>query len=185
VLQGRPPQHAGSPITDSSKRIDMQLLFGIRASGNVTLTVTATGDLSTQPPDLRIKTAVKDIAIEFSNGTWVASVAAGDSIVYVPDQGDSCVVAPLAFTLSAPVTIIAVASADKSLISWTAKTGATIGATDVKDPWPPPGSAQTTPLADPAGWIGSTLRTMGAAASTRDFSSPVPPAHAGRPDNPR
>jgi hypothetical protein len=161
----------------------MQLIFGIRASGDLTLTLTATGDLPAQLPDLQIKTAGKDIAIAFSSGSWVASVSAGDSVVYVPDEGDSCLVASLAFTLSAPATIIAAASADESLISWTATTGATIGARDVKNPWPPPGSAQTTPLADP-GWIGSTLGTMATqAASLRSASSPVPPARAGRQDH--
>jgi hypothetical protein len=148
----------------------MQLLFGIRASGDLTLTVTATGDLPAQLPDLRIQTAGEDIPFAFSSGSWVASVGAGDSIVCLPDQDDSCLVAPLAFTLSAPATIIVVASADKSLISWTATTGATIGTKDVKNPWPPPSSAQTTPLANP-GWIGSTLGTIAARAASMRSSS--------------
>lgn len=159
----------------------MQLLFGIRASGDVTLTVTATGALPIKLPDLRIKTAGQDVAFSFSSRTCVANLVAGDSIVYVPGQGDDCLLAPLTFTLSAPATIITAASADESPISWTATTGAS----DVKNPWPPPDSAQTTPLAD-AGWIGSTLGTMGAqAASLRSSPSQVPPARTGRQDHHR
>lgn len=160
----------------------MQLIFGIRTTGTVTLTVTATGALPAQPPELRIKTAGEETVVTCTGSSWVANVTAGDSIVYIPDQGDRCLSAALAFTLSTPATIITVASPGTSPVSWTASAGA--GSNNVKDPWPPPPlSIQVAPLTDP-GWIGSTLGTMSRLATPlRDASSEAPTAVAGRNDH--
>lgn len=163
----------------------MQLLFGIRATGPLNLTVTAAGDLPAQPPELRIKTAGQEIPIPYSGGMWSTTVAAGDSIIYMPVHGSGCFFGPVSFTLSASATIITVPSGSESPISWTATSGATVGPRTVKDPWPPALSAQVAPLANP-GWIGGALGAMATqVANLRSSPSPsqAPESLPSRRDN--
>lgn len=151
-----------------------KLIFGIRTSEPVSLTLTADGPLSQQPPDLLIKTSEQQIAIPCSNNAWVTTLGAGDHIAYMPAPGDRWFDAPLTFTLSAPATIVSCTGAAKEPLTWTATAGT---AGDPKDPWPPPlASSDTAPLANPA-WLGSTLTTMKSQVSL-DRSAPphAPPA---------
>jgi hypothetical protein len=147
-----------------------RLLFGVRTSGTIALTVTARGPLLPQPPDLRIRTSGDDIAIRCNNNTWVATLDAGDHVVYMPAPGDRWFDAPLTFTLSAPAIIVAPEnrSGGGPLVSWTATTGTS----DPKDPLPPPltGSPEAALLAEST-WLRSTLTTHGAQVST-DRSAP-------------
>jgi len=132
----------------------MRLIFGIRTSEPLTLSVTTSGPLPQQPPDLRLKTQGQDTAILCSNNTWVAPLEAGDHIVYMPAPGDSWIDAQLEFTLSAPATIVGSDGASGTLKTWTAATGAS----DPKNPGPPP-SSSAVPLPGST-WIGCTIAAM-------------------------
>jgi hypothetical protein len=147
-----------------------RLLFGVRTSGTVSLTVTASGNLPAHPPDLCIRTSENDIAILCSNKTWVATLNAGDHVVHMPAPDDRWFDGPLSFTLSAPAIIVAPKnrSGGGPLVSWTATTGTS----DPKDPLPPPltASPEAALLAEST-WLRSTLTTHGAQVST-DRSAP-------------
>jgi hypothetical protein len=143
----------------------MRLLFGIRTTGTVSLSITANGPLPSQPPDLRIKTSEQDIGIACSNNTWVASLDAGDHIVYMPASGDCWFEAPLAFTVSAPATLIAPANPSGApLVSWAGTAGTT---SDPKNPWPPPlvGNLDAALLAEST-WLCNALMTVDAQISS-------------------
>ena len=132
----------------------MRLIFGIRTSEPLTLSVTTSGPLPPQPPDLRLKTQGQDTTISCSNGAWVAPLEAGDHVVYMPAPGDHWIDARLEFTLSAPATIIGRDRASGTLKTWTAATGAS----DPKNPGPPPISS-AVPLPGST-WIGCTIAAM-------------------------
>jgi hypothetical protein len=134
-----------------------RLLFGVRTTGTVSLTITASGQLPPQVPDLCIRASGQDIAISCSNNTWGATLDAGDHIVHLPAPNDDSLDVRLTFTLSAPATIVGPAnSSGAPLVSWTATTGTS----DPKDPLPPPatGSLDIALLADST-WLRSTLTT--------------------------
>jgi len=133
----------------------MRLLFGIRTSEPLTLSVTASGPLPPQPPDLQLKTQGQDTTIDCNNGTWVAPLEAGDHVVYMPAPGDGWIDARLEFTLSAPATIVSSDGASGTLKTWTAATGAS----DPKNPGPPPISS-AVPLPPDSTWIGRTIVAM-------------------------
>jgi hypothetical protein len=141
-----------------------RLLFGVRTTGTVSLTIAASGQLPPQVPDLRICTSGQDVAVPCSNGTWVAILDAGDHVVHLPASSDNSLDGPLTFTLSAPATIVAAADPSGApLVSWTTTIGAT--SSDPKNPWPPPatGSLDIALLADST-WLISGLTTAGAQA---------------------
>jgi len=159
----------------------IKMLFGIRTSEPVSLSITADGPLPQQPPDLRIKTSEQEIAIPYSDNAWVTTLGAGDHIAYMLAPGDSWFDARLTFSLGAPATIVSCTGAASALLTWTATAGV---AGDPKNPWPPPldGNA-TAPLARSA-WLGSTLTTMSSQVSRDlDRSAPpyAPPAGTGGP----
>ena len=165
-------------------KIETRLIFGIRTSGDVSLSVTADGPLPPQAPDLRIKTSEQDIAIRCNNSAWVVTLGAGDHIAYMPAQGDSWFSARLTFSLSAPATIISYTGTTRVLRTWTATAGAT---SDPKDPWPPPldSNVDIASLADST-WLSSTLTTMKAqVAIERSDPADEPPAGAAEPSRPR
>lgn len=142
-----------------------RLLFGVRTTGTISLTLTASGQLPPQVPDLRICTSGKDVAIPCSNGTWIATLDAGDHVVHLPAPSDDSLDGPLTFTLSAPATIVA--APDRSgapLVSWTTATGT--ASSDPKNPWPPPvASALDLALLADSTWLGSALTTQGSQVS--------------------
>jgi hypothetical protein len=135
-----------------------RLLFGVRTTGTVSLTITASGQLPQQVPDLRICTSGQDVPIPCSNNQWVATLGAGDHVVRLPAPYDTSLDGPLTFTLSDPATIVAAAnSSGAPLMSWTATTGMS---SDPKNPWPPPATG-SAPLAD-SSLLVSRLTTAGA-----------------------
>ena len=136
-----------------------RLLFGVRATGTVSLTITASRQLPLQVPDLRICTSGHDIAIPCSDSAWVATLEPGDHVVHLPAPNDDSLDGPLTFTLSAPATIVAAADPSGApLVSWTATTGTS---SDPKNPVPPPAinSLDLAQLADST-WLRSTLTTF-------------------------
>jgi hypothetical protein len=143
----------------------MRLIFGIRTTGTVSLSITAQGPLPKQPPSLMIKTNTQVTAVCCSNNTWCATVGAGDQIVYLPAAGDSWFDAPLTLTLSAPATIVSLDS-NTAPQAWVATEG-TVGVLDVKNPWPPPNlSKLDAPLLD-AAWLTTTLVQMSPPSDVR------------------
>jgi hypothetical protein len=159
-------------------KIEPKIIFGIRTSGAVTLTITAEGQLPQQLPDLWIKTSEKECTVPCSNKTWVTPLGVGDYIVYMPAPGESWFDGRLTFELSAPAMIVSYINTDtaKKLQAWTvaAGTAVTVGMADSKNPWPPPlaSNVDPAPLADPV-WLGSTLATM-AEQVTITRSAPPP-----------
>lgn len=157
-----------------------RLMFGIRTSEAVSLTITAEGQLPPQPPALRIKTGEQDLEIQCSNNAWVVALGAGEHIAYMPAPGDRWFEGQLTFTLSAPVTIVSYKDATRAqLVSWIDNSGIL---KDSKNPWPPPreGNADLAPPA-PSTWLG-TLTTMAAEVPPeRSGSMDVPPAGTGEP----
>lgn len=140
-----------------------RLLFGVRTTGSVSLTLTASGQLPPQVPALRICTRGQDVAIPCSHSTWVATLDAGDHVVHLPAPSDDSLAGPLTFTLSTPAIIVAAANVSGApLVSWTATTGTS---SDPKNPLPPPaiGSLDAAQLSD-ATWLLGTLTTAGAQA---------------------
>ena len=140
-----------------------RLLFGVRTTGTVSLTITASGQLPPQVPDLRICTSGQDVAIPCSNSTWVATLDAGDHVVHLPVPNDDSLDGPLTFALSAPATIVAAADPSGApLVSWTATIGTS---SDPKNPLPPPatGSLDIAQLSDSI-WLVSRLTTASAQA---------------------
>lgn len=140
-----------------------RLLFGVRTTGTVSLTITASGELPPQVPDLRICTSGQHVAIPCSNSTWVAILDAGDYVVHLPAPSDDSLDGPLSFTLSTPATIVAAAnSSGAPLVSWTATIGTS---SDPKNPLPPPatGSLDIAQLSDST-WLVSRLTTASAQA---------------------
>lgn len=137
-----------------------RLLFGVRTAGTVSLTITASGPLPLQVPDLRICTSGQDIAIACSNNAWIATLAAGDHVVHLPAPSDTSMDGPLTVALGAPATIIARANPDSApLVSWTTTISTS---SDPKNPWPLPalGSPAATTLADST-WLVNTLTAQG------------------------
>ena len=140
-----------------------RLLFGVRTTGSVSLTLTPSGQLSSQAPELCVRTSGQTSAIACCNNSWVAILDAGDHIIHLPAPSDRSLDAPLTFTFSAPTTLVAPAdSSGTRLVSWTAATGAS---SDPKDPLPPPltGGIDLSLLPDST-WLHSTLTSQGAQA---------------------
>lgn len=136
-----------------------RLLFGVRTTGTVSLTITASGQLPPEVPDLRICTSGKDIAIPCSNNGWIATLEAGDHVVHLPATSDKSLDGPLTIALGAPATLVAWETPDSALlVSWTFAIGAS---SDPKNPWPPPVSASpaATALAEST-WLIDTLTTQ-------------------------
>jgi hypothetical protein len=134
--------------------VDTKLIFGLRTSEDVTLTVT--GQPGPQAPDLLITTSgqEKDTEIAYSAGAWIAPLTAGDYVVRMEAPGDLWFESGVSFTLSAVSTIVIYdAAASPKPMGWTATTGAV----DPKDPWPPPLAAE--PLPNPT-WLGETLQVL-------------------------
>jgi hypothetical protein len=161
-------------------KIATKLIFGIRTSGSVSLSVTVDGQLPAQPPEVLITTCgQQDAVISCSNNMWVATLAAGDHVVRMPAPGDSWFDGPVTFTLSAPARIVIPgATASSPPLTWTG----TVGTADTKNPWPPPlaGTLDADSLSDPT-WLGTTLTTLGTQVSV-DRSDPAhaPPARGPR-----
>lgn len=162
----------------------MKLLFGIRTSEAVSLSITTQAKLSEQPPSLMIRPSggPQDTAVFCSGNTWAATLNSGDHVIYMAASGDSWFDGPVSFTFSAPVMIVALTSS-QALQAWTAAKG-TVGANplDAKNPLPPPGSnVESAPPLD-AAWLTSTLVEMNAGAQDarsapdRFFQTPGTPA---------
>ncbi|HEX4419563.1 MAG TPA: hypothetical protein VH165_16735 [Kofleriaceae bacterium] len=137
----------------------MKLLFGIRTSGAVSLSVTTQAQLPDPPPSLMIKTAksTQDTAVSCSNQTWATTLVPGDYVIYMPALGDSWFNGPVSFALGAPVTIVGLSSS-QAPEAWTAATG-TVDANpeDTKNPLPPPSTNVESALLFDATWLTSTL----------------------------
>ena len=141
-----------------------RLLFGVRTTSSVSLTLTASAPLSAQVPDLCVRTSGQTSAIACCNNSWVATLDAGDHVVHLPAPSDGSLDGPLTLTLSAPAILVGPANASGTpLVSWPATVIAT--SSDPKDPLPPPatGTLDLSLLADSA-WLHSTLTSQGAQA---------------------
>jgi hypothetical protein len=138
-------------------RIDTKLIFGLRTTEPVTLTLS--GQPGPLPPDLLIKTSgqVKDTVIPYASGAWTAELAAGDHVVWLQAPGDCWFDGPVSFTLSSASTIV-VHAASSSPMAWRT----TAGVNDPKNPWPPPLAAE--PLSDQT-WLGQTVQELSAQVS--------------------
>jgi len=135
--------------------VDTKLIFGLRTSESITLTVT--GQPGGQAPDLQIKTngQAKDTVIAYGNGAWAAQLAAGDHVVRMTASGDSWFDGEVRFTLSSASTIVIhTTGASSQPMAWLATTGAV---DDPKNPWPPPVAAE--PLSNQA-WLSETLQAL-------------------------
>lgn len=147
-----------------------RLLFGVRTTGTISLTITASVQLPSQVPDLCIRTTGHNVAIPCANGAWIATLEAGDHVIHLPAPKDGSLDSPFTLALSTPATIVASTNLSGTpLMSWTAETAAS---TDPKNPWPPPltGSPDAASLADST-WLRSTLTSLGAQLSV-DRSAP-------------
>jgi len=135
--------------------VDTKLIFGLRTSEDVTLTVT--GQPGARAPDLLIKTSgqAKDTVIAYDNGAWTAALTAGEHVVRVEASGDSWFQGEVKFTLSSASTIVIYdTAASPQPMAWLATTGAV---NDAKNPWPPPVAAE--PLSNQA-WLSGTLQAL-------------------------
>jgi hypothetical protein len=145
--------------------VDTKLIFGLRTSEDVTLTVT--GQPRVQAPDLQIKTngQAKDTVIAYSNGAWTTTLTAGDHVVRMAASRDSWFDGQVRFTLSSASMIVVLATGvSPPPMAWFATTGAV---DDPKDPWPPPAAAE--PLSNQA-WLSETLQALNNEISvTRTF----------------
>jgi hypothetical protein len=134
--------------------IDTKLIFGLRTSEDVTLTVT--GQPGPQAPDLLITRSgqEKDTVIEYSDGAWIATLTSGDYVVRMEAPGDLWFESGVSFTLSAASTIVSYDAAVSSKpMGWIATTSAV----DPKNPWPPPLAAELLPNQM---WLGETLQVL-------------------------
>lgn len=165
-------------------KITTKLLFGIRTSETLSLFVTAAGPLPAQPPDLQITTGGQQIAIPCSDGAWSATLGSGDHAVRLPAADESWFDGAVAFSLSAPATIVSRESVTSTtLVTFTTTTGSASTAKDPKNPWPPPllDKGASAPLVEPT-WIGTTLATLAEQVSTdRSADAPGAPAAASAP----
>lgn len=164
--------------------IEPWLICGIRANEAVSLTVTADGKLPEPLPDLKIKSAEREVVIPCSNNTWITKLEAGDYIVYMPAPGGNWF-ATLAFKLSSPATIVRYS---KELQAWTAATGTS----DPKNPWPPPLAGGSDPALLANGtWLSNTLTEMNSqvaitiARDSSGTSQHVSPAASAAPSRSR
>jgi hypothetical protein len=164
-------------------KITTKLLFGIRNSETISLVVTTDGTLPAQPPDLEITTGGQAISIPCSDNAWSATLDSGDHTVRLSAANDSWFDGAVAFTLSAPATIVSRESATSTnLVTFTVTAGTASPARDPKNPWPPPLVGKGgTPLVEPT-WIGSKLALLGDQVSTdRSAHEPVAPTAASAP----
>lgn len=138
--------------------VDTKLIFGLRTSEDVTLTVT--GQPGPRAPDLQIKTdgQAEDTVIGYGNGGWTAKLAAGDHVVRMTASGDSWFDGEVRFTLSSASTIVIYATrASSQPMAWLATTGVVGAVNDPKNPWPPPVAAE--PLSNQT-WLSQTLQAL-------------------------
>lgn len=150
-----------------------RLLFGVRTTGTVSLTIKASGQLPPQVPDLCICTSGPDlatpcsnnvwVATPCSNNAWVATLDAGDHVVHLPASSDTSMDGPLTVEFSAPAIIVT--APDPSGAPLVSGTTTISASSDPKNPWPPPatGSLAATTLADST-WLVNTLTTQSAQA---------------------
>lgn len=149
--------------------VDTKLIFGLRTSEDVTLTVT--GQPGAQAPDLLIKTSgqVNDAVIPYGDGAWTATLTAGDHIVRMEAPGDSWFDGEVKFTLSSASTIVIHGAAGSPKpIGWVATAGAV---NDPKNPWPPPLAAK--PLPNQV-WLSETLQVLNEDLSVARMSPDLP-----------
>ena len=152
--------------------IDTKLIFGLRTSEDITLTVT--GQPGAQAPDLQIKTngQAEDTVITYGNGAWTTKLAPGDHVVRMAAARDSWFDGEVTFTLSSASTIVVYAAgASSQPMAWLATTGAV---NDPKNPWPPPVAAE--PLSNQV-WLSATLQALNKDLSVaRTFPDPHSPS---------
>jgi hypothetical protein len=150
VTTSKVADHRSTFMSDYAK-----LIFGLRTSEEVTLTVT--GQPGPRAPDLQIKTIgqAKDTVIAYGNGAWIATLTAGDHAVWMAASDDSWFDGEVRFTLSsASAIVIHATGTSPQPMAWLASTGAV---DDPKNPWPPPVAAE--PLSDQA-WLSGTLQDL-------------------------
>jgi hypothetical protein len=142
----------------------IRLIFGLRTSGPLSLSVTADGPFPEPPPDLRIRTSGQEIAIPCDNNTWVTTLTPGDHVAYLTVSDERWFENLFTFTLSASAAIVTYDKKARALVIWTGKAG---NASDPKNPWPPPLAATIDPatLGDLT-WLSGTLTTLNAQVST-------------------
>jgi hypothetical protein len=150
--------------------MQIKLLFGLRTSESVTLTVNAVPD---EPaPDLRILSngQTDDVIIAYANEGWRVRLVPGDHVVRIETPADSDF-AGVQFTLSPAATIIGGDVAEPSkLVAWTAP-GAV---NNPKDPRLL--SCTAVPLVEES-WLSQTLRSLASTIpiDSADRSMPVSP----------
>lgn len=141
-------------------KIATRMLFGVRASSSVSLSITVNGKLPAQPPDLVITTRRQaDTMVACNDNTWTVSLGAGDHVVFLPEPEGGSIQDPVVFTFDAPVTIVVPGdTTSASPVTWTAAAGAV---SNPKDPWPPPfvDKLDGAALVD-ATWFNGTLTNL-------------------------
>ncbi|HEU4727529.1 MAG TPA: hypothetical protein VFT22_06565 [Kofleriaceae bacterium] len=142
----------------------IRLIFGLRTSEPLTLSVTATGPFPEPPPDLRVSTNGQEIAVPCNNNAWVANLAPGDQVAYLAVSDVRWFDVPFAFELSALATIVTYDQTRQPPVIWNGKGG---NASDPKNPWPPPLAATIDPATiGDLTWLSGTLTTLNAQVVT-------------------
>lgn len=138
-----------------------RLLFGARTNAEVTLSIAVDGAPLAAPPPLWIYSGGgQPRAIPGTGTGWTAVLPPGDHAVFLPVDVDkhSWFLAPLAFTLSAPVTIVIGGElCGQQLVAWSAGVGV---AADPKNPWPPPQASPLSYELVEGDWLLQTLQEL-------------------------
>jgi hypothetical protein len=134
----------------------IKLLFGLRTSETVTITVT--GSPGPQAPDLRISTqgSPNDAVAPYTSGAWTATVSPGDHVVRMEAPGELWFAGEIQFALSVPATIVGYGNATAPQpMAWASASGSF--ADDPKYPVPPPLAAVALVEQD---WLSQTLLAL-------------------------
>lgn len=135
-----------------------RLLFGVRVSRQVRLSMTVDGGPQL-PQDLQIRSVdAGDRAVAHQNAAWTVVLEAGDHIVLLPAHGEAWFEEPVHLSLDVPATIFIVSdSVAGALISWTTDLSV---ASDPKNPWPPPAISSCTEVPPGSSWFLETLTAL-------------------------
>jgi hypothetical protein len=135
-----------------------RLLFGVRASAEVTLTVVVRGAPPPQPLELQICTSGgADRAVHSSGTTWTTTLAPSEHTVFLPIPNDVRLEDSLSVSISEPVRIVVLAGQAGALASWITDVGISA---DPKNPWPPPNVSHLGYEPTGSGWMRDKLATF-------------------------
>jgi hypothetical protein len=137
---------------------DYKLIYGVRTSGTVTLTVN--GSPTANPPALHVRTlGGTEATIPYANTRWSATLQAGDHVIWMTPSNDTWFDGEVVISSNPESQFIGCHKSEGCAKTWRATS---FVVEDPKDPGSPPTIAATAAASNlpTSAWITDTMRQL-------------------------